>query len=162
MIVWEDIITELTAETVTKINREPNQSNINLLENDLAEHATKIKTTEWIVKQGKNYGFLIIVIGLTQNRTIIKNPWTVWNEPEDPGLYNNSIAAMDTTFAWSKKEKTHFRKEKEYEKYLRVTESIQTLLQAVDEPYLEALKQDYIGYDGVLPTTMIHHLQKRW
>ena len=161
-MVWEDIITKLMAEPVTKIVGEPTQSEINLLENKLSEHASKIKMSEDIVKQSKKYGFLIIIVGLTQYRTIIKNPWTVWNEPEDPGLYNNSIAAMDTTFAWSKKEKTHFRKEKEYEKYLRVTESIQTLLQAVDEPYLEALKQDYIGYDGVLPTTMIHHLQKRW
>ena len=29
------------------------------------------------------------------------------------------------------------------------------ILQAVDEPYMEALKEEYIGYDGILPTTKI-------
>ena len=56
--------------------------------------------------------------------------------------------AIDTTFAQSKKEKTHSRKEEEYEKYLGIIESIHTLiLQVVNEPYLEALKEEYIWYD---------------
>ena len=50
------------------------------------------------------------------------------------------------------------RKEKGYEKYLGVTELI---LQAADEPYLEALKEEYIGYDGILPMTKIHHLRSK-
>ena len=78
----------------------------------------------------------------------------MWNESENLALYDNLIATMDTTLAGSKKEKTHARKEKEYEKYLGVTESIRILiLYAVDKPYLEALKKGYIGYDGILPTT---------
>ena len=89
---------------------------------------------------------------------MIKNPRAM-NEPKDPSLYDNSIAAIDTTFARSKKEKTHARKEKEYEKYLGVTESIRALiLQAVEIPYLEELKEEYIKYDEVMPTDMIHHL----
>ena len=69
---------------------------------------------------------------------------------------------MDTTFAQSKKEMTYSRKEKEYEKYLGVMESIRTLiLQALHEPYLEALKKKYICHCGILPTTMIHHLRSK-
>ena len=75
--------------------------------------------------------------------------WT--RKPND-----NTIAALATTFARSKKEKTHARNEKEYEKYYRVMESIRTLiLQTVDMPYLEALKEEYTGSDGILPTKMI-------
>ena len=101
-------------------------------------------------------------MGLLKYKTIIKNPWAVWNEPEDLGPYDDTIAVTDTTLAQSKKERTHSQKKEEYEKYLRVMESTQTLiLQAVDKPYLEALKEEYIGYDGILPTTMIHHLRSK-
>ena len=69
---------------------------------------------------------------------------------------------MDTIFARSKKEKTHTRKENENEKYLGVTECIRGLiLQSVEEPYLEALKEKYIGYDGLVPADMIHHLRSK-
>ena len=125
-MVQEDIIAKLMAESVMKIDGKPTQSDIDNLENELAECTTKIITMEDVVEQGKKYRFLIIIIGLSKYKTIIKNPWTVWNKPEDPGPYVNWIAAMDTTFAWSKREKTHSRKEKEYEKYLGVTESIRT------------------------------------
>ena len=38
-------------------------------------------------------------------------------------------------------------------------ESITSLiLKAVGKPYLDALKEEYIGYDGILPSTIIHHL----
>ena len=63
---------------------------------------------------------------------------------------------MDNTFAQSKKEKTHSRKEKEHEKYLGAL-----ILQAVDDPYREALKEEYIWYDGTLPITMIYHLRSK-
>ena len=107
----------------------------------------------------QKYGFLIIIVRLFKYKTIIKNQQIVWKEPEDLGLYDNSIAAINTTFAQSKKEKTHSRKKKEYEKYLGVTESMRTLiLKTVNKPYLEALKKEYICYDGILLTTMIHHL----
>ena len=66
---------------------------------ELVKRATKIKATKDIIKQGKKYSFLIIVMGLTKHKTIIKNPRTIWNEPKDPGSYENSILVMDTTFA---------------------------------------------------------------
>ena len=97
MIVCEDIIAKLTAEPMTKIDGKPTQSDINILKNKLAESTTKINTMKDIIEQGKKYGFLIIVVGLLKYRTIIKNPQTEWNEPEDPGQYDNSIVAMDTT-----------------------------------------------------------------
>ena len=92
--------------------------------------------TKDIVKNGKKIGFLTILVYQT-----IKKTRAIWNESKDPSPYDNSIVPKDTTFARSKKEKTHTWKEKEYEKYLGVTESIRSLiLQTVEEPYLEALK----------------------
>ena len=35
------------------------------------------------------------------------------------------------------------------------------ILQAVDESYLKALKEKYIGYDCILPTTMMYHLRSQ-
>ena len=43
-----------------------------------------------------------------------------------------------------------------------VEESIRTLLlQAVEESYLEALKEEYIGYGGRTPFEMIEHLRTK-
>ena len=36
-----------------------------------------------------------------------------------------------------------------------------TFLQAVDEPFFEALKEEYIGYGGRMPFDMIKHLQTK-
>ena len=46
--------------------------------------------------------------------------------------------------------------------FLGVKECIQTLIiQAIEEPYIEALKEDYIGYGGRMPYQMIEHLQMK-
>ena len=67
-----------------KIDGKPIQSNIDILKNDLAEHITKIKIMEDTLEQGKNYGLLIVVVGLAKYKTIIMNPPAVWNKPKDP------------------------------------------------------------------------------
>ena len=67
---------------------------------------------EDIAEHGKKYGFLIIIVGLSKYKTIIRDQKNMLNKPEDLGRYGNSITAMDTTFARKKKEKTHTRKEK--------------------------------------------------
>ena len=43
MTVREDILARLTAELVTKINGEPRQGDIDLLKQELAEKAPKLK-----------------------------------------------------------------------------------------------------------------------
>ena len=57
MAVRGDIITELMAEPITKIDRKPSQSDLDNLENELAKSAMKIENTKDIVKNGKEYGF---------------------------------------------------------------------------------------------------------
>ena len=50
----------------------------------------------------------------------------------------------------------------EYEKFLEVEESLCTLiLQAVEEPYPEALKEEYIWYGSRTPYGMISHLHTK-
>ena len=62
------------AKLITKIDREPTHSDINTLKNEQAERATKIKTTKDIVKHGKKYGFLIIVVGLAKYQPLSRTP----------------------------------------------------------------------------------------
>ena len=70
----EGIITKLMAEPVTKIDGKLTQSNIDNLENELTKHAANI---EDIIGQGKKYGSLIIVVGLSKYKFIIRNPRTM-------------------------------------------------------------------------------------
>ena len=57
MTIREDILAKLTAEPVTKINGEPRQCNINLLEQELAEKTTKIKITEDVRERNEIWVF---------------------------------------------------------------------------------------------------------
>ena len=55
MMVREDILAKLTTGPLTKIIEEPRQGDINLLEQELAEKAPKIKTTEDMVEEEKKW-----------------------------------------------------------------------------------------------------------
>ena len=61
MTIREDILSELTADPITKIIGEPEQGDLNVLEAELTEWAAKIKTTMDMIEQGRNYGFLILM-----------------------------------------------------------------------------------------------------
>ena len=87
------------------------------------------------------------------------NEWLQLETPEDLSGYDDSIQAKDTAFDWSKSEKKHARKLIEYEKFFGMEKSLQTLiLQAVDEPFVEALKEAYIGYGGWTSHDILVHL----
>ena len=145
MTIQEDILAELVAEPITKIIGEPGQGDINILEVELAEWVAKIKTTEDLIKKGRKHGFL--VLGQKQYGTVIGNEEVLWTTAEDLGGYDDTIQAKDTAFDRSKSKKKYARKVIEYEKFLGVEESLRTLiLQVVEEPNLEALKEEYIGY----------------
>ena len=62
MAVCADILAELMAKPITKIIGELGQSDTNNLESEQTEKASKIKTTEDIVEQRYNYGFLFIAL----------------------------------------------------------------------------------------------------
>ena len=73
MTVREHILAELTADLVTKIHGEPGQGDISLLEQELAEKAARIQTTEDVVGKGKKFGFLIMVLVKNKYGTVIGN-----------------------------------------------------------------------------------------
>ena len=82
-----------------------------------------------------------------------------WTTPKDLGRYNNTIYAKDAAFDESKSEKKHARQVFKYEKFSGVQESLHTLiLQAVEEPYLKALKEEYIGYSSRTPLEIVAYL----
>ena len=62
-------------------------------------------------------------------------------------------------FDWSKSENEHARNFIDYEKFLGVVESLRSLiLQAGNERFVEALKEEYIGYGRQMPHDLIMHL----
>ena len=100
------------------------------------------------MKKGRKYGFLVLVLSKQQYGMVVGNGEVQWTTTKDPGGYNDTIQAKGTA-----------RWVIEYEKFLGVEESLLTLiLQVVEEPYLKALKEEYIGYGGRTPFEMIAHL----
>ena len=51
---------KLMAEPIMKIIGEPDQGDINTLEQELDETTAKMKTTEDVVEKGCKYGFLVV------------------------------------------------------------------------------------------------------
>ena len=151
------IMANLMADPIMKIIRESSQGNINTVEQKLAEKVAKIKTTEDVAEKGRKFGFLVVVLGRKKYDTVIGNPAVQWVTLKGPRRYNETIEAKYSSFNQSKGEKKHARKV-----FLGVEESIRTpLLQVVEEPYLEALKEEYIRYGRRTPFEMIEHLWTR-
>ena len=80
------------------------------------------------------------------------NKTVQWTTPEYPRGDDNIIKANNIAFDRSKSEKKHARRVIKYEKFLGVEESLHTfILQVEEEPYLKALKEEYIGYRSRTP-----------
>ena len=95
MKVREDILVKLMADPITKIIEEPGQGDINKLQQDLAEKAAKMKTTEDMVEKGRKFDFLRVVLGCQKYGMAIRNPAVWWDTLEDPRGYNKTIQAKD-------------------------------------------------------------------
>ena len=74
MMVTEDILAKLTANLVMKMIGKPRQGDINTLEQELAEKAAKIKTTEDVVGKGRKFGLLVMVLEQQKYGAVIGNP----------------------------------------------------------------------------------------
>ena len=112
-----------------------------------------------MVEKEYKYGLLILLLEQPKYGNVIGNPMVQWTTCEDPGGFDDTIQAKDSAFDRSKGEKKMVI---EYEKFLGVEESIRTLLlQAVEEPYLEVVKAEYIRYGGRITFEMIAHLRTR-
>ena len=93
---------------------------------------------------------------------MIGNEQLQWETPEELGSYNDSIHAEDNAFDQSKSAKKHAKKLIEYEKLLEVEESLWiSILQAVDEPFVEAPKEECTEYNGQAPHDILLHLQTK-
>ena len=84
MIVQENILAKLTAETITKIIGELGQGAISNLESELAKRVAAIKTTEDMVEKGYKYRFLVIVLGRRKYGTVVGSQTIEWMTPKDP------------------------------------------------------------------------------
>ena len=60
-------------------------------------------TTEDMVEKGCKYGFLVVELGKTKYGTVIGNATVQLMTPKDPGGYNKTIQAKDSSFDRSKR-----------------------------------------------------------
>ena len=138
MTDWEDILAQLIMEPITKITGELGQEDLSILE----EKQLKLKPQRIWLKKG-NYRFLILISGKAHYRRVIRNETVQWENPRYPGGYDDSIQAKDMALDRSKSKNKHARKFIKHEKFLGMEESLITvILQAVDKPFVEALKED--------------------
>lgn len=83
-----------------------------------------------------------------------------FNPPVYPGVYNRGITANATAAARDCTEAKCQELIKQYEVLKGVEKRLKNLIVgAVDEVYLEALKNDIVGYINVTPHQMIEHIQ---
>ena len=66
IIICEDILDDLSVETITRIIREPCHGDINKLASEFVTNATKIKTSDDMVEKGQKYSLLVIILGKTK------------------------------------------------------------------------------------------------
>jgi len=159
MTVQEDIVAALEPKTVTKVIGQPTNKAIDVLQDELAKIATTIKTT--LFQDGNKYGHLAIIVAEDEYRLIINNRVWFYAEPQHPGYYDASIDANTTEHEAKKKEAEHKEKLRLYQVFLGVEQALrEKIVGAVDQQYLAALEEDYVGYTGTTPLLMLEHLRK--
>ena len=77
-----------------------------------------------MVKKGKKFGFLVLVLGQQKYGAVIGNPAVKWDTLEDPGGSDEYIQSKDLSFDQSEGKKKHARKVIDYEKFLGIEGSI--------------------------------------
>ncbi|KAL7453787.1 hypothetical protein ACHAWC_005423 [Mediolabrus comicus] len=142
MTVRDETEKALTERSITKISGEPQAEDVTLLVRELAERAAEVATTlgggePWAFRTGK-----------------------VFTTPTYPGVYDINIAANAANAARARAEAEHRALIQQYEVFKGVEKGLKNLIvEAVEEDYLEGLKDDIVGYINVTPLQMIQHLQ---
>ena len=140
-------------QTVTKVNGQPTNTDIDLLEEELIAIAATITTS----LGGGNNGHAGMLISDLDYAAFA--PGTPFVPPANPGVY--PIGATNATRA--RMEAEHKEQVKQFETFVGVSMGLKDLIQqAIDKDYLLELKQERVAYLNVTPLQMITHLRSRW
>ena len=106
---------------------------------------------------GGNHGHLGLVL---KDARYLAIAGVVFNRPNYPGVYDVNIAGNAANAVRARAEAEHRALIQQYEVFKGVEKRLKNLIvEAVDEDYLEGIKDDIVGYINVTPLEMIQHLQ---
>ena len=159
MSTQEEYEAKLESKTVSAIVGQPTMRSYEKLINELKPIAIYLKTT--ILPMGRKYGFLATICTDEEYGQIINKSAYVWQEPQEPEDYDSTITIDMPDVLRKKKEEENRRYINEYNKYQAVTNVLrERIVEAVDEEYIEALKDNLVDYNDVLPFDLLAQIKK--
>jgi hypothetical protein len=154
MTIRIDIEAKITEKHVTKIDGQPTLENIRTLDQELAAILSEIETTNG----GGNHGHLGMIMNDTDYQRISTGR-TKWTVPTNPGSYPSGIDDTTPTHERERLVAEHKVKVEEFETYRGVLAGTKTLIiQAVDEEWIEPLRDARLGFANVTPLELLEHL----
>ena len=155
MGVRADIREEVRKETVTKINGQPTNHDLTILEREMIAILANIPTT----LGGGNHGHAGILMDPARYLVIAGVPF---NNPANPGNYPANIAGNAAAGVRARAEAEHKEDVKEYETFQGVMQATKDIiLEVVDHDYLLEIEDEIIGFLNQTPTDMLNHLRNR-
>jgi len=154
MGVRADIREEVLKETVTKINGQPTNQDLTILERELIAILANIPTT----LGGGNHGHAGIVMDPAR---YLLTAGVAFANPANPGNYP-AVPNNATQGARARAEAEHKELVKEYETFQGVIQATKDIiLEAVDHEYLLEIEDEILGFLNQTPTDMLTHLRNR-
>lgn len=134
---------------------QPSLATVRLLVEQLAPIASGLATTQW----GGRHGHLKMILGGAKYRAVLGDATVATDAIPRPG---NAPAIAPGADASARAHATASHKILWREYFLQQAVDavgVTTITKAVDEQYVAALKQDYVGFTGVTITQMLAHLR---
>ena len=155
MGVRADIREEVRKETVTKINGQPTNHDLTILEREMIAILANIPTT----LGGGNHGHAGILMDPARYLAIAGVPF---NNPANPGNYPANIAGNVAAGVRARAEAEHKEEVREYETFQGVMQATKDIImEAVDHEYLLEIEDEILGFLNQTPTDMLTHLRNR-
>jgi hypothetical protein len=155
MGVRADIREEVRKETVTKINGQPTNQDLTILEKELIAILANIPTT----LGGGNHGHAGIVMDPARYLLTAGVPFV---NPANPGNYPANVPNNAAQGIRARAEAEHKELVKEYETFQGVIQATKDIiLEAVDHEYLLEIEDEILGFLNQTPTDMLTHLRNR-
>ena len=150
---------ELKPHLLTQVKgRKPTYHDIEVWEEECSKIATRIKNHT--IEGGRRLGFLAIIISQEEYRLEIENDEWEYEEPTKPEEYNPEITRDVEDYERACLEAEHKRRQGDYERYLALTEHLQSkLVESMDETWLLPLRKPRSGYATRTIKEIFEHLK---
>lgn len=162
MTTLEEFEAKLEGMPVTTIVGKPTMKSFERLVAELKPIARKLKTN--LFQKGLKYGFLCVLCSDEDYGTIISDHSFRFHEPEEPEDYDPAITDSMSDAQRREREEQHkkYAIAIEHTKYLAVTNVLRNkLIAAIEDEYLEKLKDSEVDYDEVHPYDMLEHVKSK-